>query len=57
LPATKQPSRWTEPEVFAVSRSERKPVAAMTEDEQMAALLLAARAVDEAKEGLAPCER
>jgi hypothetical protein len=43
-------------EAFSISRSERKPVAAMSDDEQMAALLIAARAWDDAKEGLAPFE-
>jgi hypothetical protein len=43
-------------ETFAISRSERKPVAMMSDDEQMAALLIACRAWDDAKEELAPFE-
>jgi hypothetical protein len=34
-------------ETFSVSRCERKPVAMMTDEERMQALLIAARAVDE----------
>jgi hypothetical protein len=44
------------PDAFSISRSERKPVATMSDDEQMQALLIAARAVDDAKEELAPFE-
>jgi hypothetical protein len=43
-------------EAFSISRSERKPVAMMSDDEQMQALLIAARAVDDAKEALEPFE-
>jgi hypothetical protein len=43
-------------EAFSISRDQRKPVAMMTDEEQMQALLIAARAVDDAKEELAPFE-